>query len=94
MDLQLADQKEYPLAKGTRPQENRHHRPRSTDFSGNDSPLLIRPPGEISPILVVLQIVWDRSTTVVATLEEMSAEGVWDEETVCYHVRRTEPSTD
>jgi hypothetical protein len=55
-DLQLAESDEYPLVEGDRLRMNRYYRLDSIDFPATDSVLLIHPPGEPSPILLMFQM--------------------------------------
>ena len=58
MNLQLAKSNGRRLVERYRLQKNRYYRPKSKDFPAIDSLLLIHPPNEPSPILLIFQITW------------------------------------
>ena len=60
MNLQLAESTESPLVKVGDLEKNRYYRPKSNSFPAVGSLLLVHPPNEPSPILLVFQITWNR----------------------------------
>jgi hypothetical protein len=56
MDLQLTESDEHQLAEGDRFRMSQYYRLNPTDFPATDSVLLIHPPGEPSPILLMFQM--------------------------------------
>jgi hypothetical protein len=60
MNLRLTGSTEYPLVEAGPPETNRYYRPESNGFPGIDSLFLIHLPNEPFPILLTLQITWNR----------------------------------
>jgi len=56
---QLAESEQHPLPEGGALEEGRYCRPKSADFPGIDSLLLVHLPGELLSILM-FQITWDQ----------------------------------
>ena len=54
--LHLPESDEHPLVEGDRLHMNHYYRLNSSDFPATDSMLLIHPPGEPSPILLMFQM--------------------------------------
>ena len=61
-DIQLVDSEEHDLAKGVELEEGRYYRPKAITFSAIDSLLLIHPPGEPSPILLMFRVTRNKQT--------------------------------